>query len=243
VYDMVFTPDGQTLITGGGPGEAKQPGEIKFWRVSDGQLLNTVTHPYGVASLALSPDGTMLASGGTYCGAACSGQPDANEATIRLWRVSDGQLLREIVGPKVEVLSVAFSPDGQALASGEWDRAVKFWRPADGRLLLTYDEGIDQPIQEVKFSPDGRALGFSTAGGRLVMASNPFAGSSPNPTGTPGDVNGDGRVNIQDATLALQSAVNVTTLSAEQTSRADLNGDGRINIQDATAILLKAVGL
>jgi hypothetical protein len=58
-----------------------------------------------------------------------------------------------------------------------------------------------------------------------------------------GDVNGDGRVNVQDATLALSIAVGTLTPTAEQNSAADVNPDGKVNVQDATLILRKAVGL
>jgi len=34
-----------------------------------------------------------------------------------------------------EVRSIAFSPDGQTLASGSYDNTVRLWRAADGALL------------------------------------------------------------------------------------------------------------
>jgi hypothetical protein len=58
-----------------------------------------------------------------------------------------------------------------------------------------------------------------------------------------GDVNGDGKVNIVDATLALRAAVGLTTLTPAQFAAADLNGDGKITVVDPTRILRIAVGL
>ena len=51
-----------------------------------------------------------------------------------------------------------------------------------------------------------------------------------------GDVNGDGRVNIADYTLAKRSVLKTYTLSDVQAAGADVNGDGRVNIADYTLI-------
>jgi hypothetical protein len=66
-----------------------------------------------------------------------------------------------------------------------------------------------------------------------------------------GDLNGDGRVDISDALLSLQSAVGLIHLSDPEILRGDVGplvndipvGDGKINIDDAILILRKAVGL
>ena len=65
-------------------------------------------------------------------------------------------------------------------------------------------------------------------------------------TGTPnvrGDINGDGTVNVQDATLALRAAVGLITLTETQRIAGDVNGDNFVGVQDATTILRLAVGL
>jgi hypothetical protein len=71
-----------------------------------------------------------------------------------------------------------------------------------------------------------------------------------------GDLNGDGRVNVQDATLALRMAVGLTPPTDSQTQAGDVApvpgsgpragqpfGDGKVNVSDATRILRRAVGL
>jgi hypothetical protein len=88
-------------------------------------------HAGGVNSVAFSPDGSMIASGGGYD---VTGKLDK---TIKLWRVSDGKLLRTLEGHTWEVHSVAFSPDGSMIASGSEDETIKLWRVSDGALLRT----------------------------------------------------------------------------------------------------------
>ena len=63
------------------------------------------------------------------------------------------------------------------------------------------------------------------------------------PAYTLGDVNADGRVRANDATLALRGASGLEQLNATQTLAADVNADGRVRANDATAILRFAAGL
>jgi len=62
------------------------------------------------------------------------------------------------------------------------------------------------------------------------------------PVSALGDLNGDGTVNVQDATLSLASAVGLLTLTDAQKPSADVNHDGQWNLQDTTLILQVAVG-
>jgi hypothetical protein len=62
-------------------------------------------------------------------------------------------------------------------------------------------------------------------------------------TPTLGDLNGDDKINVQDATIALRIAVGLTTPTDDQKAAGDVNQDGKWNVQDATLILQVAVGL
>lgn len=57
-----------------------------------------------------------------------------------------------------------------------------------------------------------------------------------------GDVNGDSKINSQDALLVLQYSVSLTTLNSTQKQFADMNNDKKYNSSDALAILQLAVG-
>jgi hypothetical protein len=58
-----------------------------------------------------------------------------------------------------------------------------------------------------------------------------------------GDLDGDGKVTVQDAILALRSIVGLVQLTPDQISTADRNGDGKLRIQEVNAILRRALGV
>ncbi len=70
-------------------------------------------------------------------------------------------LIRTLEGHTDFVYSVAFSPDGQTLASASNDKTVKLWRVSDGSLIRTL-QGTSS-VESVVFSPDGQTLASGSA--------------------------------------------------------------------------------
>ena len=67
------------------------------------------------------------------------------------------KLLRTLKGHQARVFSVAFDPQGGALASGGGDGRVKLWEARSGKLLRTL-EGHQGYVVSVAFSPQGGTL-------------------------------------------------------------------------------------
>ncbi|MFN6028589.1 MAG: helix-hairpin-helix domain-containing protein, partial [Dolichospermum sp.] len=66
-------------------------------------------------------------------------------------------LLQTLTGHSYSVNSVAYSPDGQILASGSGDDTIKLWNVNTGNLLQTL-EGHFNSVTSVAYSPDGQTL-------------------------------------------------------------------------------------
>jgi WD40 repeat protein len=81
-------------------------------------------HHSSIRTLAFSPDGQLLASGG-----------NSDNPIIKLWRVRDGQCCHILTGHADGLWSVAFSPDGRILASGSPDRTIRLWSTLTGECL------------------------------------------------------------------------------------------------------------
>ena len=110
-------------------------------------------HSGGVLSVALSPDGAILAGGGAY-------------GTVWLWDVASRQPLGEpLTGHTGPVWSVALSPDGAMLASGGAEGTVRLWDVASRQPLGEPLTGHTGAVRGVAFSPDGAMLASGGAGG------------------------------------------------------------------------------
>lgn len=106
-------------------------------------------HEAGVWSLAFSPDGRILASGGF--------NEQDQDGRVHLWDVITGRQLHVLRGHKHYVYELAFSSDGKILASGS--DTVRLWDVATGKALLCFQQEVMGP-RSLTFSPDGKTLAF-----------------------------------------------------------------------------------
>jgi WD40 repeat protein len=108
----------------------------------DVAALAALPQPWGVHSIAFSPDGTLLASG---------------YEVVRLWEVETGVIQFSLqVGDGV-VDDVAFSPDGTVLAAAMTDHTVRLWDYQYG-IPLNALQSHRHVLRSAAFSPDGTLL-------------------------------------------------------------------------------------
>ena len=109
-----FSPDGKTLVTGGG--ELSRSGDIIFFDVATGKATQTwkEKHTDTVLCLDYSPDGKRLASGGA-------------DKIARVTDIATGKQLNLFEGHTHHVMGVAFRSDGRVLATAGAEGTVVTW--------------------------------------------------------------------------------------------------------------------
>ncbi|WP_416235696.1 WD40 repeat domain-containing protein [Nodularia sp. UHCC 0506] len=80
---------------------------------------------------------------------------------------STGKLICTLSGHSHSVNSVAFSRDGQFLASGSWDNTIKLWNVATGKEIHTLSH-FDH-VYSVAFSPCGAWLAAGDDSGNIKI--------------------------------------------------------------------------
>jgi WD40 repeat protein/tRNA A-37 threonylcarbamoyl transferase component Bud32 len=141
---FAFNGDGTRLALAG------WDNNVPFLRVLEtagGKPVFAVSLPAQAGAVALSPDGRLLTAVGQ------------GQSVIDVWDVQERRLLRRLRGHADRITALAFTPDGQRLASCGWDNAIKFWDvradqeahalPAPPRPAVVYGS-------DVALSPDGR---------------------------------------------------------------------------------------
>ena len=112
----------------------------------------------GVRSVAISPDGKILASGSA-------------DGSIMLWDMASVQPLSDLLrGHDSTVWTLDFSPDGKWLVSGSEDQMIILWDVDSGQEIERINTSMD--IRNVAFSPDGRTIASidaSDQGGHVVL--------------------------------------------------------------------------
>lgn len=79
------------------------------------------------------------------------------DATVRIYELRTGELVRSIQTGQKEVNGVAFAPDGREMATAGDDGTICLWRLEDGSKRLTIKAHPNLAFQ-VKFSSDGESL-------------------------------------------------------------------------------------
>ncbi|KAB5581153.1 putative WD-repeat protein [Coniochaeta sp. 2T2.1] len=142
---LAFSPDGKTVVSG------SEDAKVRLWNGNSGKIKQTFEGHYdSVGAVAFSPDGKTIASA-------------SFDGTVRLWDARTGvekQMFVGCDGGEVDssgavtgVNAVAFSSDGNTVASVANERTMRLWDAATGEEKQIF-QGHSDRVFAIAFSPD-----------------------------------------------------------------------------------------
>lgn len=147
VTALGFASDGDLVAAAG------NDQTLRFFRATDGALLRVVRLPSAARALDFRPGSQELAVG----------------LVDQCWLVSLRGEPRMLGGPELAATALAWLPDGQQLALGGADGAVRIWQVEPASEARRLEAG--GPVTALAIRPDGARLAAGTAAG-LVRAWN-----------------------------------------------------------------------
>jgi len=166
-HPIAFSPDGKRVVGTQGHGHVTEGRKaMATCDVETGEMVYNSEGSADVSSVAFSSDGKRVVSG-------------AKNKLVKIWNADTGAQILVIghthkgncsctEGKRVDpectvqghsdcVVSVAFSPDGNRIVSGSYDRLVKIWNADTGAEVWTLT-GHATSLHTVAFSPDGKLV-------------------------------------------------------------------------------------
>ncbi|MCA9020410.1 MAG: PQQ-binding-like beta-propeller repeat protein, partial [Planctomycetaceae bacterium] len=153
IRGMILTPDDQKIVVG------EDFGYVLVLDLETGQLIRKIDAE-DTCSLALHPDGNLLAVGGW-------------KKKVTLWDLYTGKKLREFRGTlSSRIFSVAFSSNGHYLAADDVSGQVIVWDVRSGQKLHRFETINDDSLgSQVGFNERDNKIAFSPDSQVLVIAS------------------------------------------------------------------------
>jgi WD40 repeat protein/serine/threonine protein kinase len=164
IWSLSFSPDGRQLLSGSGPWflpQSAATGSLILRELESGRDVFAVRgQPGAVQAVAFRPDGRQVVAAAGTSGAASS-------SLLTVYDAATGQPLWQVSEPGVNILSVAYAPDGQTLATG----CGGFNSYGGIGFLRLRDATTGESIRQLPGGPGGVAsLAFSPDGSQLAAA-------------------------------------------------------------------------
>ncbi|KAI3541551.1 periodic tryptophan protein 2 [Colletotrichum abscissum] len=145
-----FSKKGNVLFT------SSLDGSVRAWDLIRYRNFRTFTAPTRLSwsCMAVDPSGEVVAAG------------SLDSFDIHIWSVQTGQLLDQLTGHEGPVSALAFTPNGNSLVSGSWDRTARIWSIFN-RTQTSEPLQLQADILDIAVRPDSLQLAISTLDGQL----------------------------------------------------------------------------
>lgn len=145
VWDIDIATDGRLAA-------ACTDNKVRIWAPMSDTPVRVIDCASEVLSLAFSPSGRRLATGGDH---------------VYVWDLESNELPVFLPGHENFVRSVTFSADGSLLASSGNDQVIRVW-DIDAKTTLRKYYGHQRPVFDLAFSPQGYILASCDKGGTVI---------------------------------------------------------------------------
>jgi WD40 repeat protein len=138
ILSLAFSPNNKSLAVASGK-------TVQLWSVPDGQMIGSLEgHTSMVDSVAFSPDGRMLVSGGT------------SDLSVKVWDLRSRTAIQTLKGHKGFVENVFFTSDGRHIFSNsDSDQSYKIWDLDRGTASQPVTDRDLERTPSAVLSPDG----------------------------------------------------------------------------------------
>jgi WD40 repeat protein len=174
-FRQSLSPDGKVLADGGINSDSSYnlSGILELWNRSNGSLLYSLptTADDGVLTIAISPDGKTLASGGAKFVTNSSGG-NSLAGVLEIWDIPSGHLLNtpRLATGTGSVNAVQFSPDGSVLYIGT-DIGISFFNMTNYGRIADYQPDDPSGVTSITLAPTGDRFAITSADGAVEVAS------------------------------------------------------------------------
>jgi len=136
VWQVRFTPDGNTLVSSAGK-------YVYIWQTQPKWKLvaRLQADGGGVWGVGLSPDGRFVATSG-------------NDNTVKIWKLDTCDFVASLIGHTRRPMCVVFTYDGRFLISGGDDRQIRIWGVQDGKCRAVL-AGHQDNVRALSVTHDG----------------------------------------------------------------------------------------
>src|SRR5439155_5994821 len=152
--DVKFSRNGKLLLAGGGRGA--NSGRVIVWDVLTGERLMIIGNDYDTVLAAdIRPDQSQVALGGP-------------NRLVKIFLTKTSEMQHKIKKHTDWVTAVAFSPNGQMLASADRNGGISVWDPDNAQELFTL-AGHKSAVTALSWRGDSKLLASSSEDGTVKL--------------------------------------------------------------------------